>query len=255
MVFVLISPAKTMRFDHLRPQIKGDVPHFQKRATQLSGILKKKSPAELKKLMGISDKLATLNALRFKEFSQLPKKENANLAILAYQGAVYQGLDAKSFSDSRIKSAQKYIGMLSGFYGLVRPLDLIQAYRLEMSIPLAVGTQKNLYGYWGDDITDHINALVKKYKHKAVIGCVSNEYLDAVDVKKLNVPFIQCVFKEKKGATYKIVALFAKKARGMMARYIVENEITDPKELKNFTSGQYVFNRALSSDTLFVFTR
>jgi hypothetical protein len=255
MVFVLLSPAKTMRFDHTRPNIKGETPHFQPQAIQLAKELKKLSAKEIGKLMAISDKLSQLNMQRFADFSSKPSAAQTDLALLAYRGDTYIGLDAKTLSDAQIKAAQKQIGILTGLYGVLQPLDLIQPYRLEMSTTLPVGRSKNLYEFWDDMITDHINALVKKHKHKAVIGCASNEYLSAVDTDKLAVPFINCDFKEKKNGKLQTVGLLAKRARGMMARYVVEKNVSDPEELKKFSSGTYKFDAKLSKPTHFVFTR
>ncbi len=251
MVFVLLSPAKTMKFEGARPKIKGATAHFEKRADAIAAVLKKKTAKELGKLMAISDKLADLNAARFKNFA----KAETELAICAYQGDTYIGFDAKTLTDRQLQVAQNHIGILTGLYGVLQPLDAIKPYRLEMGTALAVGDSKNLYDYWNEEITARINQLVKKHKHKAVVGCASNEYLSAVDVKKLAAPFIQCDFKEKKNGKLVTVGLLAKRARGMMARYIVEKNITDPAALKKFNAGGYKFDKTLSADDNFVFVR
>lgn len=255
MVFVLLSPAKTMAFDRPRPKLKGAQPFFQKQAVELVNELKKLSPAKLGKLMSISDKLAQLNVQRFHDFSHSPSFDYTDLAVLAYQGDTYVGLDAKTLTDAQLKDAQKHLGILTGLYGVLQPLDLIQPYRLEMSTPLAVADAKNLYTYWDKTITDHINLLVKKNKAKAVIGCASNEYLSAIQTDKLTVPFIQCDFKEKKNGKITTIGLFAKRARGMMARFVIEQNITDPQELKKFNKDKYKFDAKLSTDDHFVFVR
>lgn len=255
MVFALLSPAKTMAFEHPRPKLKGEVPHFQSDAVAIAAVLKKLSASKIGALMDLSEKLATLNAQRYKDFSAKPKAEVTDLAILAFRGDTYIGFDAKTLSDAQLKTAHTHVGILSGLYGLLQPLDLIQPYRLEMGTSIAIEKSKNLYVYWDGKITDHINALVKKHKHKAVIGCASNEYLSAVDTDTLIVPFIQCDFKEIKNGKAQTVGLLAKRARGMMARYIVENDITDPNDLKKFKTGGYALDKKLSDENTFVFTR
>lgn len=254
-MLVLLSPAKTMAFDRPRPQLKGRTPHFQQQANGLVDVLKKQSAAKLAKTLSVSDKLAQLNAERFKAFADKPNAKNSDLAIVAYQGDVYQGLDAASLNDADLQYGDAHIGMLSGLYGVVQPLDLIQPYRLEMSTKLAVDGHKDLYGFWGDAITQHLNALVKKHKHKAVINCASQEYFKAVQPGNLSVPLIQCDFKEMKNGKPVIVALFAKKARGMLARYAVQNRLTDPSDLRGLDLGGYKLDKKLSTPENFVFCR
>lgn len=255
MVFVLLSPAKTMAFDRPRPQLKGHVPHFQKNAVELAAALKKMGAAKIGALMDLSEKLARLNADRYGHFSATPATDQTDLAVLAYRGDTYVGLDAGTLTDAQLKAAEKHIGILTGLYGILSPLDRIQPYRLEMSTPLAAAGHKNLYAYWDGRITDRLNALLKKNKAAAVIGCASNEYLSAVDTAALNAPFIQCDFKEIKNGKPTTIGLFAKRARGMMARFVVENGITDPDALKTFQAGKYKFDKKLSTDDTFVFTR
>lgn len=244
-----------MSFDRARPSLVGGAPMFQDKAVELADALRGYSPARLGKLLEISPKLAALNHARFAAFAARPPKDVIDAAIMAYRGDTYIGFDAASLKDTDLKWAHDHIGILSGLYGLIRPLDAIQAYRLEMSTKLANDAGKYLYSFWGEGITDAINAHVKKKKLKAMAGCVSQEYLAAVDTKSLDVPFIQCDFKEKKNGRLVTIGLMAKRARGMMARYIVENRITDPGELKNFDSGKYKFDKKLSDETRFVFVR
>lgn len=214
-------------------------------------VMKKFKPADLEKLMSISPKLAQLNADRFKNFAA----QDTAAAILAYQGDTYVGLNARDLSDDDLTWAQDHLGILTGLYGVLRPLDMIQPYRLEMGTKLAIGKHKNLYQYWGNDITDHLNKMIKKHKLNAVIGCASKEYLDAVHTADLPVPFINCDFKEIKNGKPTTIGLFAKRARGGLARYVIEHRVTDPAALKKFNSGGYKFDKTLSSDTNFVFTR
>lgn len=251
MVLVLLSPSKTLDFSQRRTGLKTAAPHFQKRALELAAALKKLRAKDLEKLMGISTKLAELNVARFKDFAGQEKAA----AILAYQGDTYVGFNAVDLSDAELSWANSHIGILTGLYGVLQPLDAIQPYRLEMGTALPVGGHKNLYAYWGDDITARLNALAKKNKLKAVIGCASKEYLDAVQIAGLKVPFINCEFKEMKNGKPVTVGLFAKRARGMMARYVVEHKITDPAALKKFNSAGYTFDKPLSSDNNFIFVR
>lgn len=251
MVFVLISPAKTMAFENARPKARGTVPHFAKRSDALVQVLAQKTPAAIGKLMAISPKLAALNVDRFKNWATA----DTELALCAYRGDTYVGFDAATLSDAAFDAAQKHVGILSGLYGLLSPHDRIKPYRLEMGTTLAVGGAPDLYAYWGDAITDRINALVKKNGHTAVIGCASNEYLDAVDVSALDVPFIRCDFKELKNGAAVTVGLFAKRARGMMARYIVEQGVSKPDALKKFNANGYAFDTKRSDDANFVFVR
>jgi uncharacterized protein len=251
MVFVLLSPSKTLDFDTRRTGLKSTVPHFQARAIELAGVLKKLSAMQLGKLMSISPKLSELNAARYKKFSE----QVAAPAVLAYQGDTYVGLNAADLSDEELKWAQNHIGILTGLYGMLQPLDAMQAYRLEMGTKLVVGSHKDLYAYWGSDITDRINALVKKNKLNAVIGCASNEYLSSVQIEDLDVPFINCDFKENKSGKLATVGLFAKRARGMMARYVIEHQVADAEALKKFNSAGYKFDKKLSTETNYVFVR
>lgn len=251
MVLVLLSPSKTLDNTVRRTGLKATCPHFHAQAQELVAALKKYSKADLSKLMSISDKLAQLNADRFKHFADQPE----TLSVLTYQGDTYQGLNAADLSDEDLRWAQDHVGILSGLYGVLRPLDAMQAYRLEMSTVLPVQGHKNLYHFWGPAITDHLNALVKKNKISAVIGCASNEYLSAVHTKELSVPFIDCMFKENKNGKLQVVGLFAKRARGMMARYVIDYKITDAKKIQKFASAGYKFDKSLSTETEYVFVR
>ncbi len=255
MVFVLLSPAKTMAFDRKRPSLIGGAPLLQNKAVELADILREYNASRLGKLLDVSPKLAELNVARFKGFAARPAKENSDAAILAYRGDTYIGFDAASLKDADLKWSHDHIGILTGLYGLLRPLDAIQAYRLEMSTKLTNESGKDLYAFWADQITDAINKHIKKNKLKAVIGCASQEYLAAVDIDALEVPFIQCDFKEKRNGKLVTVGLLAKRARGMMARYVVENRVKNSDDLKSFDSGKYKFDKKLSNESHFVFVR
>lgn len=251
MVLVLLSPSKTLDAHVRRTGLKMTKPHFQSRAETLAQALKALSAAQLGKLMGISPKLAELNATRYADFTAQEKAP----AVLAYQGDTYIGLNAADLSDDDLRWAQDHLGILSGLYGVLRPLDAMQPYRLEMGTKLVVDGTKDLYAYWDDAITAHLRTLVKKQALSAVIGCASQEYLSAMDTKALGVPFIQCDFKESKNGKLATVGLFAKRARGMMARYAVEHRVTDAEKLKRFNSAGYAFDKKLSDEATYVFVR
>lgn len=265
MVYVVLSPAKTLDFRERRTGLHATMPHFQSRADELVTQLRDLSAKKLGDLMKLSPKLAQLNVARFNAFTDIAEKDIEKLqrdtgeqyaaAVLAYRGDTYQGLNATDLSDKDLQWAQNHVGILTGLYGVLRPLDLIQPYRLEMGTKLPVADHKDLYGYWGDTITDYINHHISAHDLSAVIGCASKEYLDAIQIHHLHAPFIQCDFKEHKDGTLKIVGLFAKRARGMMARYVIEKRVTDPEALKHFDFGGYRYEGALSSDNHFVFVR
>lgn len=249
-MFALLSPSKTMNFDVPVPAGVTQ-PELLAESERLIPLLRKLSEKDLMQLMEISPKLAKLNRERYQQFKTPFTKENAKPCMLAFQGDVYTGLEAESFDKEDLAFAQKSLRILSGLYGLLRPLDLIQPYRLEMGIDLANSRGKNLYAFWGERITDALN----RAKEKLIVNLASQEYAGAVDLKKLHADWLTCVFKEKKGGDYKVVALFAKKARGMMARYIVKERIAKPEDLKNFHLGGYAFMPKLSSEKEFVFAR
>jgi cytoplasmic iron level regulating protein YaaA (DUF328/UPF0246 family) len=251
MVLVLLSPSKTLDENIRRTGLKSTQPYFQERAGELVTVLQKYSAAKLGSLMSISDKLAKLNHDRYANFKDQTKAP----AVLVYQGDTYIGLNAKDLSDEDLHWAQNQLGILTGLYGVLRPLDAMQAYRLEMSTKLPVGKEKDLYRYWDKDITTHLNTLIKKNKLTAVIGCASNEYLSAVQTADLSVPFINCDFKENKNGKLATIGLFAKRARGMMARYVIEHRIDDADGIKKFNSAGYKFDKKLSTESNFVFVR
>lgn len=251
MVLVLLSPSKTLDEKQRRTGLKMTKPHFQDRAETIATELKKLSVAQLGKLMSISPKLSQLNVERYQDFLNQDKA----LSVLAYQGDTYVGLNAADLSDEDLNWAQHHLGILTGLYGVLRPLDAMQPYRLEMGTKLPVGKMKNLYEYWANDITDYLNTLVKKNKLGAVIGCASNEYLSSVKSDALSVPFIHCDFKENKNGKLATVGLFAKRARGMMARYVIEHRVVEADVIKKFNSCGYKFDKKLSDENKFVFVR
>lgn len=213
------------------------------------------SPQDISKLMGISDKLSVLNFGRYQTW-QLPfDKDNARQALFAFKGDVYTGMDAYNFDKDDIDFAQKNLRILSGLYGLLRPLDLIQPYRLEMGTKLENARGKNLYDFWGDKITNALNKEFSKTDKPLLINLASNEYFKSVHTKNLNADVITPVFKDMKNGKYKIISFFAKKARGLMSAYIIKNKLTQAKQLKNFNGAGYAYDDAISTSTELIFVR
>ena len=252
-MIVVISPAKKLDFETVAPTKKHTQAPFLSQSETLIHELRKKKPSDISKMMKLSDSLTELNVQRYKDFSLPFTPENSKQAMFAFKGDTYVGLDADSMKANEIKYAQKHLRILSGLYGLVSPLDLIQPYRLEMGTKFPCDGHKDLYGYWKETVTAQVNKLLKK--EKALVVLASKEYFSAIDVKQINGRVITPAFKEKKNGDYKIISFFAKKARGMMSRYIIENQIETPEELENFDFDGYQFNKKLSSADTPVFTR
>lgn len=254
-MIILLSPAKSLDYESPLPTKR----HTEPRLLEDSEILVKKlrtmSPKALGKLMSISDKLADLNAERYTTWEPDFTPENSRQCLFAFTGDVYQGMELSEWKGPDFTLAQKQIRILSGLYGVLRPLDLMQPYRLEMGTKLANARGKNLYEFWGEKITDLINTDLKKSGSNFVVNLASNEYFSSVKKKSLNGELITPVFKDEKNGNYKIIAFFAKKARGMMADYIIRNKITDVTGLKKFKTAGYKFNKAESTDTQLVFLR
>lgn len=250
---LVLSPAKSLDFESKLPTTKSTEPQFLEDSQRLNKILKKKSAKGLSKLMSISDALGQLNYERNQEWELPFTKDNARPAIYAFSGDVYRGFDAYSFDVKKTKHLQETVRILSGLYGVLKPLDLIQPYRLEMGTKMPVGRKKNLYEFWQKTITESLNDELKE--DELFVNLASNEYFKAVDKKQLKVPVIQVDFKEFKNDKYKIVAFFAKYARGLMARYIVDNNINSLDGLKGFNGEGYGFSEELSKPNHLVFTR
>lgn len=248
---ILLSPAKTLNMDAIPSDHKISEFPFGKEATLLIKDLKKLKSIEVQSLMNVSATIAELNTDRFNKWSLPFSLENAKPAIHAFKGDVYTGMDASSLTEDELNFAQESLSILSGLYGLLRPFDLMQAYRLEMGTKFATKREKNLYEFWGDKITEEINTREKD----TLLNLASNEYFKAVNKKTLRANLITPVFKDEKNGILKVISFFAKKARGMMARYIIQNHITNVEEIKNFNLGGYAFNQSLSTDKEWVFTR
>jgi cytoplasmic iron level regulating protein YaaA (DUF328/UPF0246 family) len=251
---IVISPAKSLDFETELPVKQFTEYDFVKQSVSIDKVLKKQKPKQLMELMGISDKLADLNWKRNQERNVAElSTENARQAIYAFNGDVYIGLDAYTLSKEKIEILQDKLRILSGLYGLLKPLDLMQPYRLEMGTKLPVGKNKNLYEFWRNTITKALNEELTK--DELFVNLASNEYFDAVDVKKLKVPVITPEFKDYKEGKLKIISFFAKKARGMMVRYIIDSNAETIDDLKGFNYEGYAFDANLSTETKLVFTR
>jgi len=253
-MYTVLSPAKKMDFEPAPKGLKKTKPLFPADTEELIGRTRKYSAQDLKRLMGISDALADLNKERFKAFD-LDGKGETKQAALTFAGDVYVGLEANTLSAEDLTFAQTHVGILSGLYGLVRPLDGIQAYRLEMGSRVDTKRGANLYDFWGSKITTELAKLIKKSKGGALINLASNEYFSVLQPKDLDIPVIQPVFKDIKNGKAMVMSFLAKKARGQMARYIIQNQINSPDALKDFNVDRYKFDAKSSSDTKWVFSR
>lgn len=251
----VISPAKTLDFETPSTTRQVTQPDFLDHSQPLIEILRGYSPQQLSDLMGISDKLAGLNAARFSDWQPPFSLDNAKPAVQAFQGDVYTGLDANAFSDADNQFAQQHLRILSGLYGLLRPLDLIQPYRLEMGTKLPNSAGSDLYAYWRPTLTRALNQAIAESGSNVLVNLASNEYFKAVDTKKLEARVITPVFKDEKNGTFKIISFYAKKARGLMSAWIIQQQINDPDALTSFDIAGYRFDAAASEGDTLVFTR
>ncbi|MEE2960516.1 MAG: peroxide stress protein YaaA [Myxococcota bacterium] len=254
-MLALLSPAKKLDFSEYPMNLKFSTPALMEDTEALVGEARQLLASDLEKLMGISSKLAALNVARFRHFSTPFTQENSKPAIWAFSGDTYVGFDAKTLSDAEIKYADKSVGILSGLYGLLKPLDLIQAYRLEMGTRFKNSRGKDLYSFWDDRISKQINQQLKGHKHKVIVNCASNEYFKSVQDKALKADIVTPVFKETKGEKLKVVGIFAKRARGLMARFMVKNRIEEPEGIRGFNEGGYTFRPDLSNEQDWIFVR
>ena len=254
-MLLVISPAKTLDFETPWKVSKTTEPDFLALSEALITDLKKLSPHDISALMSVSDKIGLLNFDRFHAWQQPFTAANAKPAVLAFKGDVYTGLEAESFDKAAMAFAQKHLRILCGLYGLLRPLDLIQAYRLEMGTKLPVGRAKDLYQFWGDKISGAINRELENHSQKVVVNLASNEYFKAANAKKINAEIITPVFKDAKNGEFKMISFFAKKARGTMAKWMMQNQIDPPDELIHFAEDGYGYNASLSKGKELVFTR
>ncbi|MCC2959216.1 peroxide stress protein YaaA [Massilia sp. IC2-278] len=252
-MLLVISPAKSLDLDTPTPTREHTLPDFIDRAGQLIGVLRDLSPGQVGDLMHISDALAALNVTRYASWTA--DHADGYQAVMAFDGDVYGGLDARSLPPEAIAFAQRHLRILSGLYGQLRPLDLIHPYRLEMGTKLANPGGKDLYTFWGETITRALNAELEKTGSATLVNLASEEYFKSVKPKLLAAPVITPVFEDWKNGKYKIISFYAKRARGMMARYAIENGVTDPEALKEFDVDGYAFVPEESKERTWVFRR
>jgi hypothetical protein len=252
-MLIVLSPAKSLDLDTPSTTPQHTTPDFIDNAAELVKVLRGYSPAQVAELMDLSDTLSVLNVTRYADWH--PDHSKGRQAIMAFNGDVYAGLDARSLAPGALSYAQRHVRILSGLYGLLRPLDLIHPYRLEMGTRLATARGKDLYAFWGDAITEALNRQLDETGSTALVDLASEEYFKSVKPKKLAAPVIYPVFEDWKNGRYKIISFFAKRARGMMARYAAEHGITDPEQLKDFDVDGYAFEPAASSEREWVFRR
>ncbi|MRX26978.1 peroxide stress protein YaaA [Kangiella sp. HZ709] len=254
-MLTVVSPAKTLDFETKSKSSISTSPDFLDDSQELINQLKKFKSQDVIDLMGVSQKIADLNVERFQSWKKPFTADNAKQAVLAFKGDVYTGLDAETMKANDFKFAQKHLRILSGLYGLLRPMDLMQPYRLEMGKKLANKRGSNLYQFWGEQITDALNEQLKSLKSEVLINLASNEYFKSVKPKILNADVITPAFKEYKNGDYKMISFYAKKARGLLSRYIIDNRITAPEDIKSFNLEGYKFSKKLSKDNTWTFTR
>ena len=254
-MLIVISPAKTLDYESAPVTDTFSMPDFIPQSAELIDRMRELTPPDLESLMGISQKLADLNFGRYLSWSEKPTSENAKQALLAFKGDVYTGLQAETFSEEDFDYAQDHLRILSGLYGLLKPLDLMQPYRLEMGIRLSNAKGKDLYEFWGDQIVDAINMQLGATGSETLVNLASNEYFKAVNSGKLNGRLISPVFKDFKNGKYKIISFYAKKARGLMSAWILKNRVENPDALVKFDVAGYYFSEQDSSDSEPVFLR
>lgn len=254
-MLIVVSPAKTLDYDTPPKTKTFTIPDYLDDSAELIHRMREFSALDISDLMKVSSKIAELNFDRFEAWNKKFTEKNAKQAVLAFKGDVYTGLDADSFSAKDFKFAQTHFRMLSGLYGLLRPLDLMLPYRLEMGTRLSNERGKNLYEFWGSKVTNALNEQLKNTKSKHLINLASNEYFKVVKPKELNGEIITPAFKEFKNGDYKMIGIYAKKARGLMSRYIIQNQLKDIEDIKSFDMAGYHYNKSLSNGNNWVFTR
>ena len=254
-MLAIISPAKTLDFESVVPKkLPHFQPHFLTQSQQLIDICRELTPADIGSLMSISDKLAGLNAARFAEWQQNHDENNAKAAVYAFKGDVYTGLEIESLNEDDVLFAQQHLRILSGLYGLLTPLDLIQPYRLEMGTKLANPKGKDLYAFWQGVITPVLQQAIDE-QGGVLINLASDEYYKSVQEQQLKAQIIKPIFLDNKNGKYKVISFYAKKARGLMCRYLIQHRLSNVEQLKEFDLGGYWFDSASSTETEFVFKR
>ena len=252
-MLIVLSPAKSLDLDTPSTTSQHTTPDFIDSAAELVKVLRTRSPQQIAELMSLSDSLSMLNVSRYAHWH--PDHSEGRQAIMAFNGDVYAGFDARSLAPAALDFTQRHVRILSGLYGLLRPLDLIHPYRLEMGTKLPTARGKDLYAFWGEAITDALNRELRETGSTALVNLASEEYFKSVKPKQLAAPVIAPVFQDWKNGKYKIISFFAKRARGMMARYAVENGITDPERLKDFGVDGYAYDASVSGEREWVFRR
>jgi len=243
---ILISPAKSLDFESKIDNVEYTKPIFLDKTSEINSVLKLKTPSDLMKLQGISQKLSDLNWKRNKDYTDNHNHQNSRPAIFAFNGDVYAGIDVKTLSKEKINDLQKSLRILSGYYGILKPLDLIQPYRLEMGTKLPVNGSNNLYNFWSDNITKSI--VDDMAPDELLVNLASNEYFSAFDKSKFDGRIISPIFKDLKNGKLKIISFYAKKARGLMVRYIVDNNVSDYDDLLGFNLGNYSYNASETTE-------
>ncbi|ANI99377.1 hypothetical protein A8O14_04270 [Polynucleobacter wuianus] len=254
-MLIVLSPAKSLDYKTPAKVKSFTLPEFVSESAKLIADLKKLAPQDVAKLMGLSDQLATLNVGRYRDWSKKFTAENSKPAIYAFDGDVYDGFDVKTLNAKAVDFAQDHVRILSGLYGALRPLDLMQAYRLEMGTSFKNARGKDLYAFWGSRVTDSLKKVLDKQKKPVLLNLASEEYFKVLQPKELGCPVIAPVFQDAKDGKYKIISFYAKRARGLMARYVVENRITDPADLKGFNLDGYKYYATESKPDKPIFRR
>jgi uncharacterized protein len=255
MIFVL-SPAKALDYD---TPVRADVPHtkplFVGQATELIEVLAQKTPAQIAQLMDLSDALSSLNVARYQAWRPRFTAHNSRQAVLAFNGDVYDGLNARTLSGDDLQWAQEHVRILSGLYGVLRPLDWMQPYRLEMGTSLETVKGRNLYRFWGEQIGQYLQKQLHHQDNPVLVNLASQEYFKSVDLKQIKAPVVECVFQEYKAGSYKVISFMAKRARGMMTRFAIEQRVQRVQDLCAFDAGGYAFVKAQSTSARLVFRR
>ncbi len=254
-MLITLSPAKTLDFEPQSIVSDFTIPELLKESRQIIKEMRTFDAEGLEELMGVSSEIAETNVKRFKQWKTPFNADNAKQAVLAFKGQVYDGLKAWEMPQQDLQTSQNYLRILSGLYGILRPLDLMQAYRLEMGTRVGIAGSKNLYDFWGDKITDQLNLALSDLGYDTLINLASNEYFKAVKKKNLQARIITPNFREERDGGFKMITFYAKVARGLMTRFIIENKLEDPEMIKTFDVEGYRFNPDLSDDANWIFTR
>ncbi len=254
-MLITLSPAKTLNFEPQSILKDSTTPTFLKESRKIIKEMRTYDTAGLEVLMGTSTAIAETNVKRFKDWKTPFTSKNAKQAVLAFKGQVYDGLKAWEMNKQDLQTSQRYLRILSGLYGLLKPLDLMQAYRLEMGTKVSIAGSKNLYDFWGDQITEEINRDLNEYGYNTLVNLASNEYFKVVKKKNVQARIITPNFKEERDGGYKMITFYAKVARGLMTRFIIENAFDDPEMIKTFDVDGYRFNPKLSTENEWIFTR